>query len=434
MDSGQQDYGGEPMKRIAFVFIVFVSSVTALGQTCASQSTSAPVVDNFGNSLSIGDSVEHRSGTHGVIAGSDTISNLSTLTQACTYSGQPSTGYCNAQCDVSNINGFPNPLTGFTSIEKGSLTTLIDLHQVALFWLPGHNALNGPTNAVACTGAFAYAVGSCATGGCGVSITGLGITATGVTVNVNQTNDVISRQGLPVPFSCPLVGIGGGGGGSCTPNANNPFQIAPVADLGVKQQDPGDPPPPCTVSPIIIDVDGKGFHLTSAAQGVVFDIRGDGHPIQMAWTAPEFQNAFLALPGTDGLIHNGKELFGDFTQQPKSLHPNGFLALAEYDKPENGGNGDGIIDEKDAVFSKLRLWIDANHDGIAQSTEMYTLPELEIRSLALGYFESRQTDEFGNQFRYKARINPRKEHRDPRDEAPDGTPGRWAYDVFFVTM
>lgn len=181
-------------------------------------------------------------------------------------------------------------------------------------------------------------------------------------------------------------------------------------------------------------MDGHGFHLTDAQNGVKFDIRGDGHPIQIGWTAAGAQNAFLALDRNgDGNITSGKELFGNFTAQPKSANPNGFLALAEYDEPENGGNDDGIIDEHDAVFSKLRLWIDANHDGISQPTEIYTLPELGIHSLALGYFESRQTDEFGNEFRYKARVNPRREHRDSRDETESGEPGRWIYDVFFVT-
>jgi hypothetical protein len=154
--------------------------------------------------------------------------------------------------------------------------------------------------------------------------------------------------------------------------------------------------------------------------------------IQIAWTDAGFHNAFLALPGPDGLVHNGKELFGNFTQQPPSPHPNGFLALAEYDKPENGGNGDGIIDEKDELFSRLRLWIDANHDGICQPNEIFPLSEMNIYSLALGYFASGRTDEFGNEFRYKARVNPDL-RRDRRDETSTGDPGRWAYDVFFVT-
>ena len=105
------------------------------------------------------------------------------------------------------------------------------------------------------------------------------------------------------------------------------------------------------ISPIIVDTTGKGFHLTSADAGVLFDMAGDGHPLQIAWTATGSGNAFLALDRN----HNGKidrctELFGNFTAQPQSHNPNGFLALSDFDKPENGGNNDGIIDDRDDVF------------------------------------------------------------------------------------
>ena len=70
-------------------------------------------------------------------------------------------------------------------------------------------------------------------------------------------------------------------------------------------------------SPIIIDTRGAGFHLTSAEDGVVFDIVGDGHPIRIAWTAADSGTAFLALDRNhNGKIDNGKELFGNFTAQP----------------------------------------------------------------------------------------------------------------------
>lgn len=196
-------------------------------------------------------------------------------------------------------------------------------------------------------------------------------------------------------------------------------------------QGPGGCGSNCVSSPIIIDVDREGFHLTSVEGGVMFDIAGDGHPIQMGWTDAHYHNAFLALPGPDGLVYSGKELFGNFTPQPPSPNPNGFIALAQYDKPENGGNGDGIIDDKDEVFSRLRLWIDENHDGICQPNELHTLPELGVYSLSLTYQQSWKTDQFGNQFRFKAMVNP-GERRDPRDETPTGDPGRWTYDVFFV--
>ena len=164
--------------------------------------------------------------------------------------------------------------------------------------------------------------------------------------------------------------------------------------------------------------------LTDATDGVKFDISGTGTPIQMGWTASGADNAFLALPSTDGLVHSGKQLFGNYTPQPASATPNGFAALAVYDDPKYGGNGDGIIDARDAVFASLRLWIDANHDGISQPEELHTLPSLGVNSISLTYTEDRRTDQYGNVFRYHAQVNP-----------GDATStGRIAYDVFFVRL
>jgi len=150
---------------------------------------------------------------------------------------------------------------------------------------------------------------------------------------------------------------------------------------------------------------------------------GNGHPIQMAWTAPGTNNAFLALPGADGLVHSGKQLFGNLTSQPVSKNPNGFAALAVYDDPKNGGNGDGIIDARDGIFASLRLWIDANHDGISQPEELHTLPSLGVTSISLNYKLDQRTDQYGNVFRYRAQVNP----------GDTTNTGRMAYDVFFVT-
>jgi hypothetical protein len=179
----------------------------------------------------------------------------------------------------------------------------------------------------------------------------------------------------------------------------------------------------CSVSPVVVDVSGKGFVLTDAQDGVKFDITGTGNLVQMGWTASGADNAFLALPGPDGLIHSGKQLFGNFTPQPPGTY-NGFAALAVYDQLSRGGNGDGVIDKRDAIFSSLRLWIDSNHDGISQPEELHTLPSMGVNSISLKYHLERRTDQYGNVFRYAAQVNP----GDPANV------GKIAYDIFFGVL
>lgn len=295
---------------------------------------------------------------------------------------------------------------------------------------------------VSCDSAVAFAFNRCLFDGCEVTLA-LSINGSGMGATATVEGGDLWRTAHAEGNSCNLPrSTGGGSCGSgftitgekydekqpqnvCSPCTPDPIEIFTCQSTGGTYDWNSCQ---CGQSPIAIDVLGNGYNLTNVAGGVVFDINGDGRQDRIAWSSANSDDAWLALDlNGNGTIDNGKELFGNSTPQPappKNTVKNGFLALAVYDMRAMGGNADGVINEQDEIFGSLRLWQDLNHNGISESGELKTLPELGLATISLDYKESKRTDEFGNKFRFRAKVS----------DASDSAIGRWAWDIYLVTQ
>jgi hypothetical protein len=54
---------------------------------------------------------------------------------------------------------------------------------------------------------------------------------------------------------------------------------------------------------------------------------------------------------------------------------------------------------------------------------LQALPSLDVIGIRLGYKESRRVDEYGNRFRYRAKV----------EDARGAKVNRWAWDVFLLS-
>jgi hypothetical protein len=193
----------------------------------------------------------------------------------------------------------------------------------------------------------------------------------------------------------------------CSPDPD-PFAVWTDPDC---TQHPGDP------DPLVVDVHGNGVALTSADEGVRFDVNADGIAERVAWTRHGSDDAWLVLDrNRNGSIDDGTELFGNVAPQPRTPSPNGYIALGELESTAQRGNGDHVVDPADAIWPDLRLWRDANHDGVSQPGELSTLSANGVDWLDVTPRKSGRRDRYGNFFRYRAKAG--------------GSGGRWTYDVF----
>jgi hypothetical protein len=122
--------------------------------------------------------------------------------------------------------------------------------------------------------------------------------------------------------------------------------------------------------PLTLDLNGNGsFDLSNRAD---FDINVDGRKENIAFVSGG--DAFLALDRNgNGTIDDGTELFGD-----QNGSPDGFEELARYDD-----NRDGVIDDKDTVFTGLKVMGDFDGDGDAR--DLMSVREAGIECIGLSH-------------------------------------------------
>ena len=84
---------------------------------------------------------------------------------------------------------------------------------------------------------------------------------------------------------------------------------------------------------------------------------------------------------------------------------NGFEALKFTEGPSYGpGRADRQIDRRDAVFARLLLWRDVNHNGISEPDELQPVTDAGLVAIGTEYKKSRRVDRYGNEFRQRAKI------------------------------
>jgi hypothetical protein len=165
-------------------------------------------------------------------------------------------------------------------------------------------------------------------------------------------------------------------------------------------------------SPLVVNMTppgapDRGMQLSGPTDpylSVFFDILGwNGHPAhsknQISWIQnPNYM--FLTLP-YKGKVQSIDQMFGNNTYGfDRQFAANGYAALAKYDT-----NRDGIIDARDKVYKHLRLWSDADRNGVSSPDELRSLDDMGVVSIDLNY-DNRfyERDRYGNESRFKSVV------------------------------
>lgn len=136
------------------------------------------------------------------------------------------------------------------------------------------------------------------------------------------------------------------------------------------------------VDPLLLDLTGNGVHMTDMRDGVLFDTDHSGTLKRSGWA--DRTTGMLVIDDGSGQVKDVSQMFSEYYSGKAGVNgaagevrfKDGFAALASEDS-----NKDGVIDQRDPIWSKLRVWVDGTHDAKVDAGELKTLAELGITQI-----------------------------------------------------
>ena len=176
-------------------------------------------------------------------------------------------------------------------------------------------------------------------------------------------------------------GGGTGGGGGVIGGGGGVSKGAPTG--GVITVDDGPAAPTAAAVPVgasgkesavVIDLDGSGLQLTSVGNSDIATVDGNGVVTRMSWVGPT--NGLLVSDRDGTGAYNTTDDLSFVGDAPSAT--SGLQGLQGWDS-----NGDGVLDGSDSDWDQLKVWVDANQDGVAEPGEVETLEQAGVSSISL---------------------------------------------------
>ena len=154
-----------------------------------------------------------------------------------------------------------------------------------------------------------------------------------------------------------------------------------------------------TTSPLIVDLDGDGVETVSTNNGIHFDHDGNGFAENTGWVGKDDGLLVRDING-NGQIDDGTELFGNNSVLSNGQKAaNGFEALKDLDS-----NNDGVFNSSDTAWNEVKVWKDANGNGVVDKGELLTMEQANISGINLDYQTGSNEDLSGNAHKQTSTI------------------------------